>query len=179
MNRNIFRKFLSLSLILCLFPVGVFANPKGIELQDLALPSELKDLSKSSGAVYYSSPNKNKTLMPVHIWGEVQKPGLHFIPVDTKLVKGLSFAGGGSSTANLEKVVVNRMEGDQVSRKKFDLKDGGDISAFEYTLKPGDTVFIERDRSMENRAYYTSLVAVVVAVLSGALIYKRIEEKSP
>lgn len=147
-----------------------------IELQDLALPTELKDIGKNTGAVFYSPTSKNKTLMPVHFWGEVGKPGLHFIPIDSKLVKGISFAGGGTGVAKLDDVVVNRVVDGKVKRFDFNLQEGGDIKAHEYTLKPGDTVFIEKDRYYENRAYYTSLIGVAVSIISGLFILKRLED---
>ena len=161
-----------------LYPSLSLAQGQNIDLQDLALPSEVKDLSKQSGSVFYSATTKNKTLMPVHFWGEVGRPGLHYIPVDTKLVKGLSFAGGGSSLAKLEEVFVNRVENGKIARKEFDLESGGSLEAHEYTLMPGDTVFIERDRYIENRAYYTSLIAVAATIISSIFIIKRIEDRS-
>lgn len=177
MVKKLFINILSLIIsVHLLIPTNVFAV-EGIDLQDLALPMDVKEMGKSSGAVYYSSISKNRPLMPVHIWGEVSRPGLHFIPLDSKLVKGLSFAGGGTSVAKLDEVVVNRIENGKLTRKEFDLTAGGNIDAFEYTLRPGDTVFLEKDRSMENRTYYTSLIAVAVTILSGFLIYKRLEEK--
>jgi len=160
-----------------LSPSFTWAAPDSIDLQDLALPSEVKDLAKNSGSVFYSATSKNKTLMPVHFWGEVGKPGLHFIPVDSKLVKGLSFAGGGNSNAKLEEVVVNRYDSGKVKRFEFDLGEGGDVDAHEYVLKPGDTVFVERDRYIENRAYYTSLFSVALTIISSIFILKRIEEQ--
>jgi hypothetical protein len=114
--------------------------------------------------------------MPVHFWGEVGKPGLHFIPIDSKLVKGISFAGGGTGLAKLDDVVVNRVIDGKVKRFDFNLQEGGDIKAHEYTLQPGDTVFIEKDRYYENRAYYTSLIGVAVSVISGLFILKRLED---
>lgn len=114
--------------------------------------------------------------MPVHFWGEVGRSGLHYIPVDTKLVKGLSFAGGGSNSADLSEVVINRLDGKKVKRMEFNLSEGGDIEAHEYTLQPGDTVYIPKDRFFENRTYYTSLVAVAVAILSSVLLYYRIQD---
>lgn len=174
-----YRNFVSLALVATILtPTFAWAKTPNLELQDLALPSDVKDISKAAGAVYYSTTNENKALMPVHFWGEVGRPGLHYIPVDSKLVKGLSFAGGGSSTANLDEVVVNRLEGDRVKRYEFDLEDGGDVSAHEYVLRPNDTVFIEKDRSYENRAYYTSLIGVVATILSAILITKRIEDSN-
>lgn len=149
-----------------------------IDLQDLALPSEVKDLGKATGAVYYSTTNKNKPLMPVHMWGEVNRSGLHYIPVDTKLVKGLSFAGGGTGNADLEEVTVTRIVKGKASKKEFDLSGGGSIEAHDYVLQPGDTVFIANDRFYTNRAYYTSLVGVAVGILSSILLYQRIEDQN-
>lgn len=168
-----FKKLLSfLVLIALLLPQLTFAQ---IELNELALPTETKDIGKNSGSIYYSTTNKNKALMPVHFWGEVGRSGLHYIPVDTKLIKGISFAGGGSNTADLEEVIVNRSENGKIVRREFNLAEGGDIKAHEFSLQPGDTVFIPRDDFRENRAYYTSLVGVIVSVLTSYILYNRIQ----
>lgn len=145
-----------------------------IDLQDLALPSETNNLPKMSGSVFYSTTNKNKTLMPVHFWGEVGRSGLHYIPVDTKLVKGISFAGGGGSLAKLNEVSVNRLHKGKVARHEFDLSAGGDFESHDFTLHAGDTVFIKKDRFYENRAYYTSLAALCISVLSSIIIYNAV-----
>lgn len=169
------RLFFSWILILNLSGSQVFAAE--IDLQDLAFPSEVKDLSKATGAVYYSTTNKNKPLMPVHMWGEVSRSGLHYIPVDTKLVKGLSFAGGGTGTADLDNVSVTRIENGKAIRKEFDLSEGGSLEAHQFVLEPGDTVFIKEDTYYANRAYYTSLIGVAVSIVSSILIIKRIEDE--
>lgn len=176
MHFKYLRLFFSWILILSITASQVVAAE--IDLQDLALPSEVKDLNKATGAVYYSTTNKNKPLMPVHMWGEVNRSGLHYIPVDTKLVKGLSFAGGGSGSADLEEVTVTRIENGKAIKKEFDLSGGGTIDAHDFILKPGDTVFIANDRFYVNRAYYTSLAGVVVAILSSIILYKRIEDSN-
>lgn len=176
MSKNILTNCLNFLVLVSLF-LPSMSWAADIDLQDLALPSDLKDLSKSSGAVFYSATTKNKTLMPVHIWGEVGKPGLHFIPVDTKLVKGLSFAGGGTGQAKLSNVIVNRVNDGKIKRYEFDLGEGGDIASHQYTLNAGDTIYIEKDKFSENRAYYTSLVAVIATILSSMLILKRLEER--
>lgn len=170
------RLFFSWILILNITATQVLAAD--IDLQDLALPSDVKDLGKATGAVYYSTTNKNKPLMPVHMWGEVNRSGLHYIPVDTKLVKGLSFAGGGTGSADLEEVTVTRIENGKAVKKEFNLSSGGSLDAHQFVLEPGDTVFIANDRFYVNRAYYTSLVGVVVAILSSVILYKRIEDSN-
>ncbi len=165
-------------LQLCLLPLPVAAQEKGaltIDLNELALPSDIKDVGKRGGAVYYSTTSKNRPLMPIHFWGEVKNSGLHYIPVESKLVKGLSMAGGGTSQAKLSDVFVTRVEDGKVKRLEFDLNEGGTRDAYDFTLRPGDTVFIKKDTFRQDRAYYTSLVSVAVSIISGVFLYIQIE----
>lgn len=176
MIKKVFKILLSHLVVLSLVPIDPSYSGESIDLQDLALPTEVKELGKNSGALYYSPSTKNKTLMPVHIWGEVGRPGLHFIPVDSKLIKGLSLAGGGSTQAKLDEITLSRVENGKLQRFKFDLEEGGDVHAHEYVLKPGDTIFVQKDSFNENRSYYTSLFGVVLTVLSSILLYRRIDQ---
>jgi hypothetical protein len=178
MIQHLLRKILSTTLAISFLIPSIWAAETipSIELQDLALPSDLKELPRSSGAVYYSNTTKNKPLMPVHIWGEVSRPGLHYIPVDTKLVKGLSFAGGGSSLADLEEVTVNRSVNGKIKKSEFDLTEGGNAHAQEFTLQSGDTVYLPRDTYREDRNFYVSLVGVAATIITSILVIKRIEE---
>ena len=145
-------------------------------LQELAFPNEVKDQGKSAGTIYYSPTVKNKVLVPVSIWGEVFKPGLHFLPIDTSLVKGLTLAGGPTGSSKLNNIKVIRKEGDKQTGYTFDLREGGEAKSHEFALKQGDVVYVERDRFFENRTYYTSLIAVGVSILSGFLIYQRVRD---
>jgi protein involved in polysaccharide export with SLBB domain len=167
-------------LINSFFISHVFANPEteklgqGYELRDLALPSDTKDLSKGSGSIYYNPSVKGKVLIPVNIWGEVNKSGLHFVPIDSTLTSGLSMAGGPSTYADLRDVKVMRKEGNKFQSFDFDLSEGGEEDAHSLVLKPGDSIFVERERFYENRAYYTSLISVVLTVLSSILLYREV-----
>lgn len=165
-----------LAVCLCLSFIGPsFAFAQNIDLQELALPSDTKEMAKQSGSIFYSTTSKNKALMPIHFWGEIGRPGLHYIPIDSKLIKGISFAGGGTATADLEEVYINRIQEKKMIKHEFDLTAGGDISAHDFTLKPGDTVFVSRDTWRDNRAFYVSLVTLVVTVLSSVLLYRQIQ----
>lgn len=176
---------MSFILIFCLVPFGTlsmaFAEGKikseaeAYNLQELAFPNDVKDQGKAPGSIYYSPTVKNKVLIPVNMWGEVSKPGLHFVPIDTTLVKGLTLAGGPTGTGKLEKIRLIRKEADKQVGYTFDLAEGGDTESNEFVLKQGDVVFVERDLYMQNRAYYTSLIALGVSILSGVLIYYNIQ----
>lgn len=183
-----------LSYLLLVQSSGVFAETasenseltgpeKGLEksnpeynIRELVLPSETGVIGKSSGSIYYSPAVKGKVLIPVHFWGALGKSGLHFIPIETNLVNGLSMAGGPSGEAVLDNVRVTRKSGDKLDEEYFDISKGGNTKAFEYKLRPGDTVFVEKDDFQANRAYYTGLAGVIATVLSSILLYRQVRK---
>ena len=149
-------------------------SPK-FNLKELVMPSEVGTLGKKGGSIYYSPAIKDKVLIPVHMWGSVSTAGLHFLPIDTSIINGISLAGGPTSTAKLSTIKLNRKESGKIKTYKFDLSDGGDQKAFDMTLKPGDTIFIEKSNFIANRAYYTSLISIVTTILSSVLLYQQIK----
>lgn len=147
-----------------------------VKVTEFALPSDVKDLDKSAGAVYYSPTAKGSVLVPVHFWGEVTRSGLHYIPVDSNLIKGLSFAGGPRSSAQLESVKVTRQNGSNVDELRFNLSEGGNATAYNFNLRSGDTVFVEKDYYYENRIFYTGLIGVVATLLSSFVIFREVRK---
>lgn len=172
----IMMKFTKSIITFLLIPSLALCAESKYDLNQLAYPSEVQNLGKQTGSVYYSAPIKNKALMPTHMWGEVSKGGMHFIPVDSTLIKGLSYAGGASSSAKLDNVKVIRDEEGKLNTYTFDMEDGGDNNAHQFVLHPGDTIYVSRNRYFENRAYYTSLIGVIISVLSGILIYRQVKD---
>ena len=145
-------------------------------LSELALPSEVSKVPKKAGAMFYSPSVKDKVLIPVHFWGEVSNSGLHYVPVGTTLIKGLSLAGGPRTDAKLTNIKLTR-KGDKntLFSKMYNLEDGGDQRAYNETLEPGDTVFIKKSTYQQDRAYYTSLIGVFSTILSSILIYREVK----
>lgn len=177
-----FKKFFSTILIVQIFTCAVVSaetknnTQSEFNLQEITLPSEVKEMGKNSGSIYYSASVKNKVLVPVHMWGEIRLSGLHFVPADTTLIKGLSLAGGPTSNANLEKIVVTRPASDGSFKEiQFDLSEGGDIKAQQFKIESGDTVFVQKSTFFENRAYYTSLVSIFITVLSTFVIINKVK----
>lgn len=175
------KKMLSAVIIVQLLTCSVFAADvpaakSEFNLQEITLPSEVKDLGKSSGAIYYSTSVKNKVLVPVHIWGEVKQAGLHFVPSDTTLVKGLSLAGGPTNLAKLENITLTRATPDGAFKEiDFDLSEGGDTKAHQFKIESGDAIFVKKDRFYENRSYYTSLIGIAITVISTFFIVQKID----
>ena len=176
-----FKKIITLVLIYQLGILSAFGAESStaqseFNLQEIALPSEVKDMSKSPGSIYYSTSVKNKVLIPVHIWGEIKQSGLHFIPSDTTFVKGLSLAGGPTSSANLEEIVLirNKEKGEPVEME-FDLSEGGDSSAHQFKIEAGDTIYVKKETFYENRGYYTSLINIFLTVLTTFVIVNKVK----
>tara|TARA_R110002049_G_scaffold243078_8_gene416861 strand:+ start:70 stop:609 length:540 start_codon:yes stop_codon:yes gene_type:complete len=177
------RKIISLNVIICLIfsATPVFGKSKksdssSLNLKEFALPSEVEGLIKTPGTVFYSPVVKGKVLIPVHIWGEVQKPGLHFIPIGATLIDGLSMAGGLTAQADEDSIRLTHQDGEKLNSSYFDLSEGGDNEAFLTELRPRDTIFAERSTFREDRSYYTSLIGVVATILSSILILDQIKK---
>ncbi len=152
-------------------------NTEKIDLKDLALPSEVEGIKKESGAIFYSPASKGKVLIPVNFWGEISKSGLHYVPVETDLVKGLSLAGGPKSSGKLENIKLTRKEGDELKEFKFDLSEGGTTEAYAMKLEPGDTIYVDKSYFYENRAYYTSRVGLALTIVSTIFLTREVRKK--
>jgi hypothetical protein len=158
-------------------PINTSENNNS-NLDDLTLPADLGDFKlREGGAVFYSPTIKNRVLIPIYFWGEVQKAGLHYLPVGTSFVKGLSIAGGPSSMALMTNVRIIRTEDGKTQTFVFDLLDESkDQSTHDFILRPSDVVRIDRDDYFQNRAYYTSLIGIGVTILSGILTFQAIQK---
>jgi hypothetical protein len=145
-------------------------------VKEIVLPSEVEQVQKLSGSVYYNKSTKGKVLIPVNYWGQVSRPGLHFIPAETNFITGLSMAGGPSTQSKLENIKLIRKGQDGLKIKSFDLTEGGSEEAYRYKLQQHDTVFVERSTFYEDRSYYTGLISVFVTVLSGYVLYEQVQK---
>ena len=64
-----------------------------------------------SGAEYVSGNYPGAILIPVNLWGSVQKSGIHHIPSQTDLLTLISLAGGPTPDAEMNKVIIKRNSG--------------------------------------------------------------------
>lgn len=99
-----------------------------------------------SGAAQYVLGAQDEVLMPVNVWGFVNKPGQYMVPYDTDLVSLLSYAGGPREEAKIKSIKVVRTNSltnaDSVlvvDVKKF-VNDADRTQ--NPVLKPGDTIVV-------------------------------------
>ncbi len=96
-------------------------------------------------AVYYMG-SEDELLVPVNIWGFVQRPGQYWIPNNTDLLSLISFAGGPLQDAKLGNVRIVRSDKElgniiiPVDVKKY--LETADTRLIPL-LRPGDTVVLK------------------------------------
>ena len=96
-------------------------------------------------AQYYLG-SEDELLVPVNIWGFVQKPGQFFVPASTDLITLMSVAGGPTEDAKISNIKVIRNDPKRgnfvwkVDVKKF-LETGDERIIPE--LRPGDTIIVQ------------------------------------
>jgi hypothetical protein len=103
-----------------------------------------QNFSIDRAAQYYLG-SSDELLIPVNIWGFVQKPGQYMVPDNTDLVALLSFAGGPTENAKLNHIRILRNDpkiGNVVY--KIDVKryiETADERLIP-NLRPGDTIIV-------------------------------------
>jgi hypothetical protein len=89
----------------------------------------------------------SRLLIEVHVWGEVNKPGLYRVPDGSTALDAISLAGGPTQFAALSKVKLTHPAGTSPRRQRIDLdryaegKGGGELPV----LKPGDMISVPRN----------------------------------
>ena len=174
--KKLIRQSISLLVTFSLLHTTAYAA-EAVKLRNIVLPSDVKELKKTPGSVYYGTGPKSGALMPVHIWGEVRRSGLYYIPVNSTLIQGLSLAGGTTSQSDLSEVKIKREQNGKINEELLDLSEGGDKGSYDFRLKSGDTIFIAKDTHMQDRAFYTGLVSVLFTLLSTIVLFKKIDDE--
>jgi hypothetical protein len=126
-------KGIRLALLLVLPAVVVFAQKSP------------QNFSVDRAAQYYLGTS-DELLIPINVWGFVQKPGQYMVPDNTDLVALLSFAGGPAENARLSHIRIIRND-----PKTGNVVYKIDVKRFIETaderlipnLRPGDTIIVD------------------------------------
>jgi len=101
--------------------------------------------TRNRAAQYYLG-TENELLVPINIWGFVEKPGQYMVPNNTDLISLISFAGGPTENAKISSVRIVRSDPSQgnvvfkINVKKYlDTADERLVPI----LKPGDTIIVK------------------------------------
>jgi hypothetical protein len=106
-------------------------------------------------------------LMPVYLLGEVAKPGLYHVPVNTDLTTLLALSGGPGTESELDNLQIKNELTKRVETVNFgDIETRADAASPK--LRTNDVVFVPR-RSPPISNNTLTLITVVATVLTAAL----------
>lgn len=117
------------------------------------------------GNEFVSGNYPGAVLMPVNLWGAVQKTGIHHIPVKTDLVTFLSLAGGPTADAQINGIIIRRRTGGEEKIIKVngeDLLTRPEIRSPQ--LEANDIIVVPRDKP-----FVSNNVVNTVGVIGGIL----------
>jgi hypothetical protein len=129
-----------------------------------ALILQPKMLSKASGAEFYSNSPGERVLMPVSIWGEVSRSGIHYIPENITINHALSLAGGPNGAADLAAVTLTRAG----KTLKIDIRKQG----FEFEMQKNDAIFVERSLKADLPLIFSAVATVMSVTLFAMTLSK-------
>ena len=165
---TIFKRALSIWLTLAfLVPAPIFALDSTAG-GSLSLSQELS--TSGQGSEFVSGNYPGAVLMPINLWGPVQKPGIHHVPVRTDLLTLLSLAGGPAGEAELGDITIKRRTGAEELIIRVDAEElltkSGKVSP---VLEANDIILIPRSKPIVSNNTVAT-VGFVTSILSVILI---------
>ena len=161
-----FRSFVSFMISFTLFCPQAFAQSSSY--------LGVGNFDFNRGAEYTSGNQPGTVLMRVNLWGAVQRPGIHNIPVKSGLMELVSYAGGPTADAKLKEVTIKRELGKSRKLIKVNVDElVRGVSHHHLELSPNDIVVIPRDKPLVDNDTLTvvGLVSIIMStVLSAVLI---------
>jgi DNA uptake protein ComE-like DNA-binding protein len=129
-----------------------------------------EEASAKAGSVYVTPTKKNEVLFKASIWGAVQYPGVHYMPLGTRLLDALSVAGGPVERADMENLMLSTHETDGVKVVNLSVSDALANSDYNPVLRPDDVLVVKEDRSTEKTALYLQIGTFLVSLIGVGLL---------
>lgn len=103
-----------------------------------------------SGSVYYTSNKKDEVLLKGNIWGAVQFPGVHYLPLGTRLLDALSIAGGPIERADQDHVLLSTKTDLGVAVKDISVRLALADTAYNPYIQADDIIVVKEKHTYEN-----------------------------
>lgn len=73
--------------------------------------------SRQGSSEFYSSNPSNKLMFPVHVFGDIGRPGLYYVPLGSTLMDAISMAGGPGANALTSEIRIRSIGENQKERE--------------------------------------------------------------
>ena len=133
-----------------------------------------EDQNAKSGSVYYTSNKKDEVLLKGSIWGAVQFPGVHYLPLGTRLLDALSIAGGPLDIADKDDLILSTKTPKGLEVKRISVYQALQDNAYNPFIQADDIIVVKENRNYQN--WNLALQAgtfVISAIVLGMLIEDR------
>jgi hypothetical protein len=110
----------------------------------------------------YSMNSSQQLLIEVHVWGEVNKPGVYQMPDGSTVLDVISAAGGPTGFAALSRVRLSHTpeHRPRIEPVNLDRYLNKEQAALPQTLKPGDAVLVPRN----TRFFWKDAVSLIADI---------------
>ncbi len=128
---------------------------------------QLGNLGTDRGAEYTSGKQPGTILMKVNLWGAINRPGIHHIPVNSDLLSLISYGGGPATGALLDEVTIKREFGNSHKIIKVDVEElVKGSSHHNVVLSPNDVIVIPQDEPFFDRDTLTFISVISLTLTS-------------
>ena len=129
-----------------------------------------EESAPKTGSVYVNPAKKNEVLFKTSIWGAVQYPGVHYLPLGTKLLDALGSAGGPIERADMDKLILSSHGTKGLVVKNLSVSEALADDAKNPILQPDDVLVVKEDHSNEKLGLYLQAGAFVVSLIAVGLL---------
>jgi hypothetical protein len=126
-----------------------------------------------AGSVFVSSNKKNEVLLKANIWGAVQFPGVHYMPIGTRFLDALSFAGGPLDSASVEDITLSSKPATAASSdnlRMLSVKEALTSEKSNPMIQADDIIVVKEDRSNANLMKWLSIGTFIISAAALGLV---------
>lgn len=170
--KNIIKFFVSLILFMQSISTPSLAAGTIIKNDDYVIRGD--DANLKSGSIYYTSNKKNDVLLKGSIWGAVQFPGVHYLPLGTRLLDALSIAGGPLDIADKDNVILSTKTEKGLQVKTISVNQALMDNSYNPYIQADDIIMIKEDHTYQNWSFALQAGSFIISVfVLGMLIEDR------
>jgi SLBB domain len=165
---------LMLSVVLFTQSICLPVMAAGTTLQNDPYVVRGDDPNVKLGSIYYTSTKKTDVLLKGSIWGAVQFPGVHYLPLGTRLLDALSIAGGPLDAADEDNVILSTKTDKGLQVKTISVNQALQDEAYNPFIQANDIILIKEDHTYKNWSFALQAGSFIISVfVLGMLIEDR------
>lgn len=126
------------------------------------------------GSVYYATNKKDEVLLKSSIWGAIQFPGVHYLPLGTRFLDALSIAGGPMDLADKDNIILSTHTKNGLEVKNLSVFKAMSDQAYNPYIQADDILMVKEDKYYQNWGLGISIGTFIMStIILGFLVEDR------